>query len=80
MFRPGYIQPIKGLKHSYKIYRVLSPLYPILKALFPKYVCKLEEIGQAMIMAVLRGCDKHILESRDIAHLAIPLNHFKDLG
>ncbi|MFI5237978.1 MAG: NAD-dependent epimerase/dehydratase family protein, partial [Ignavibacteriales bacterium] len=38
MFRPGYIQPTKGLKNSYKIYKVFTPFYPILKTLFPKYV------------------------------------------
>ena len=29
MFRPGYIQPTKGLKNTYKIYKVLSPFFPI---------------------------------------------------
>jgi len=29
MFRPGFIQPIKGMKHTYKIYNVLAPLIPL---------------------------------------------------
>ena len=34
MFRPGYIQPTKGLKNAYKIYRFTEPFYPILKTKF----------------------------------------------
>ncbi len=39
MFRPGYIQPIKGLKNYYKIYKVFMPFYPILKDSFSKICC-----------------------------------------
>ena len=38
MFRPGYIQPTKGLNNSYKVYKVLAPLYPLWKIIFPKHV------------------------------------------
>ncbi|MEJ2195375.1 MAG: NAD-dependent epimerase/dehydratase family protein [Ignavibacteriaceae bacterium] len=65
MFRPGYIQPTKGLKNAYKIYKVFMPFYPILKILFPKYVVSLEEIGKAMINVTLCGSDKKILECKD---------------
>jgi len=70
MFRPGYIQPIKGLKHTYKIYKALLPFYPILKTIFPKYVVKLEEIGKAMINVTLKGSEKKILECKDISEVA----------
>jgi len=66
MFRPGYIQPTKGLKNAYKIYKVFVPFYPILKTLFPKYVVSLEELGKAMINVTLFGSDKKILECIDI--------------
>ena len=66
MFRPGYIQPTKGLKNVLNIYLVFSLLYPVWKALFPKYVCTLREIGLAMINCVLKGYSKSILEVRDI--------------
>jgi len=69
MFRPGYIQPTKGLKNSYKIYKIFAPFYPVLKTLFPKYVVSLEEIGQAMINVTLDGSEKKILECKDISHL-----------
>jgi len=70
MFRPGYIQPIKGLKNANKIYKIFSPFYPIWKALFPKYVCRLEEVGLAMINAVLYGAKRKILENEDIFQLS----------
>jgi hypothetical protein len=70
MFRPGYIQPIKGLKHTYKIYKVLMPFYPILKTFFPKYVVTLEEVGRAMINVVQYGSDKKVLECTDIVGLS----------
>jgi uncharacterized protein YbjT (DUF2867 family) len=66
MFRPGYIQPTKGLKNAYKIYKVFVPFYPMLKTLFPKYVVSLEELGKAMINVTLFGSGKKILECIDI--------------
>jgi hypothetical protein len=70
MFRPGYIQPIKGMKNSYKIYKVTGPIYPLLKSLFSKYVGTLEELSLAMINTLLTGSDKKILECKDIRELA----------
>ncbi|MFC2134378.1 NAD-dependent epimerase/dehydratase family protein [Bacteroidota bacterium] len=66
MFRPGYIQPIKGLKNTYTAYKVLSPFYPLFKTLFPKYVCTLEDLGKSMINITMNGYDKTVLECRDI--------------
>jgi len=66
MFRPGYIQPTKGLKNAYKAYKVFAPFYPVIKLLFSKYATTLKEIGSAMINVTLYGSDKKILECRDI--------------
>jgi hypothetical protein len=66
MFRPGYIQPTKGLKNTYKFYKVVAPFYPMWKLIFPKYVTTLREIGLAMINVTLYGSKKNILECRDI--------------
>lgn len=65
-YRPGYIQPIKGLKNAYKIYKVFVPFYPILEKIFPKYVGTLEEIGNSMIYVTQNGYDKKVLEIVDI--------------
>src|SRR5208283_5315358 len=42
MLRPAYIQPMHGIRSKTRLYRalyaVMAPLYPVWKALFPKYV------------------------------------------
>jgi uncharacterized protein YbjT (DUF2867 family) len=70
MFRPGYIQPTKGLKNTYKIYKVISPLYPVFKLFFPGYVVTLEELGKAMINLSLNGSEVKILECKNIVQLS----------
>lgn len=66
IYRPGYIQPISGMKNTYKVYKYLSPLYPIFEKLFPRYVGTLEEIGNSMINVTLNGYNKKVLECVDI--------------
>ena len=66
MFRPGYIQPTKGLKNAYKAYKIFTPFYPPIKLLFSKYATTLKEIGLAMINVTLFGSDKKVLECKDI--------------
>jgi uncharacterized protein YbjT (DUF2867 family) len=70
MFRPAYMQPTPGLKNTQKGYRVISWAYPALRFFFPKFVCRLSELGLAMINAVNKGYDASILEVRDIIKLA----------
>lgn len=74
MFRPGYIQPVRGEKavsglvnFSYKIFK---PFYPLLKKIFPKFVTSTENIGKAMINVVLNDSGIKILESNDINRTA----------
>jgi uncharacterized protein YbjT (DUF2867 family) len=67
LFRPGYIRPIKGLKKSYRASKMISPIYPLLKKLFPGYVCTLQELGNAMISVTLNGYAKSHLENTDIS-------------
>lgn len=70
MFRPGYIHPMKGMKNTLAAYKMLGFLYPVVKALFPRYVCKLEEVGQAMINVTKKGYSKPVLECVDIVRAA----------
>lgn len=70
MFRPGYMQPTKGLKNTQKAYIFISWIYPALRGLFPKFVCTLQELGLAMIHTVTIGYEKQILEVEDIVKLA----------
>ena len=69
-FRPGYMQPTKGLKNTLGFYKYVSWMYPLLKRIFPNRVSTLSELGQAMINAALKGYTKNILEVKDIKALA----------
>jgi uncharacterized protein YbjT (DUF2867 family) len=70
MFRPGYIQPLHGIRTKTKwyaaFYAVMGPLYPLWKLVLPKYVTTTECIGRAMIHVARRGYVRPILENRDI--------------
>ncbi|MCD4729956.1 MAG: hypothetical protein K8R74_05115 [Bacteroidales bacterium] len=70
LMRPAYIQPKKGIKSSYTMYKILGPFYPVWKLLFRKYVSNTTEVGQAMINAVLSSPDKQTLENKDLIELA----------
>lgn len=70
LFRPGFIKPIKGLKNAHSISRIVGLLYPLWKALFPKYVCTLEDLGLVMIRVTAEGHSKQIIENPDITQLA----------
>jgi uncharacterized protein YbjT (DUF2867 family) len=70
MFRPGYIQPLHGIRTKTKwygaLYAVMGPLYPIWKRLLPKYVTTTECVGRAMLNVVRHGAPKRFLENWDI--------------
>jgi nucleoside-diphosphate-sugar epimerase len=70
MFRPALITPTKGLNNTLTMYKIFSPLIPLVKLLAPGYVCSLREIGLAMINSRLKGYDKKVLEVNDIKKLA----------
>jgi uncharacterized protein YbjT (DUF2867 family) len=69
-FRPAFIRPLHGIVHQSRsvrwLYAVLGPLYPLLKALFPKYVTTTEIVGRAMIAVARQGAPTRILESPQI--------------
>jgi uncharacterized protein YbjT (DUF2867 family) len=70
MFRPGYIQPMHGVRTKTKwygmLYAIMAPLYPLLKRLFPDYVTTTEQLGRAMISVAKTSATKRVLESNDI--------------
>jgi uncharacterized protein YbjT (DUF2867 family) len=70
VFRPAAIQPLHGIRSKTTwinvAYAVLGPLYPVLKALFPKYVTTTEVVGRAMINVARRGAPQRVLENQDI--------------
>jgi hypothetical protein len=76
MFRPGYIQPRKGIRSKTRLYRtlyaVLSPFYPVLRRLAPSHVTTTESVGRAMIEVAASGYRARVLENRDINELGAP--------
>lgn len=52
------------------LYSVTGPLFPVWKALFPKYVTTTEWVGRAMLQAARHGAPKSVLENADINALA----------
>ena len=69
-FRPGIIEPTRGLKNTLGLYKYLGWLIPIIRFFSPNLVSSLRELGLAMINAVLKNYDKHIIEVKDIHALA----------
>lgn len=74
MFRPGYIQPLDGIRSKTRLYRAVyavgRPLYPLLKRLAPNQMTTTAEVGRAMLRVARVGSEKRILETADIARLA----------
>ena len=74
MFRPGAIQPLHGITSKTRSYRwaiiVMRPLFPAMRALFPKSVITTEQVGRAMIAVARGGAEKTLLENQDIAAIA----------
>jgi uncharacterized protein YbjT (DUF2867 family) len=70
MIRPGFIRPLHGIRSrtaAYRaIYAIASPLYPLLKALFPDKMTTTERLGRAMLIVAKQGASKRVLETRDL--------------
>jgi hypothetical protein len=72
-FRPGFIQPMKGVKSQVKniriFYALSSPFYGLIKH-FPSFSCTSVELAKAMINVACFGYSSSILESRDIVKVS----------
>ncbi len=70
MYRPGYIQPMKGIRSKTALYNslylVAAPFYPLLNKIMPKHLTTTEKIGKSMINVSLRPYPKRHLSSNDI--------------
>ena len=69
-FRPGFLQPTKGLKNVHKYYPIFGLLFPLFRLTLSKYVSTLKELGLAMINAAIIGYEKQVLEVPDIVRLS----------
>jgi uncharacterized protein YbjT (DUF2867 family) len=74
MFRPGFIQPLRGVRSRtgwyQAIYTVLGPATPLLRRLAPNLVTTTVDLGRAMIRVAATGYPKRILATRDINEVA----------
>ena len=70
MFRPGFIQPLHGIRSKTRLYQfvysALTPILPLLKSAFPKSITTTEELGRTMINVARNGYAKPILETSEI--------------
>ena len=71
LFRPGYLHPTKGLKHTHSFYKYITWMYPVMKTFFPSAGSTLKELGLAMIHVTANGYGKQIIEVKDIRALAV---------
>lgn len=69
-FRPGVIEPTKGLKNTLPYYKYFFWLMPVLRTFTPNFISTLKDIGLTMINCVVIGYPKNILEVQDIKVLA----------
>ena len=74
MFRPGYIQPVGGVRSRtgwvQASYTVIAPFYPILRHLLPNATTTTANLGRALIQVAATGYPKPVLYSRDMNRLA----------
>jgi uncharacterized protein YbjT (DUF2867 family) len=69
IFRPAYIYPVEPRKEPNFSYRLLRVIYPVFRVLFPNQVIPADDLGRAMVDAVVWETGKAgglILENRDI--------------
>ena len=74
MLRPGFIQPLHGIRSRTRIYRLAyaltGALVPLLKRLMPGLMLTTEELGRAMIHLARDGYPRPRLEIADLRKAA----------
>ena len=74
MFRPGYIQPVDGVRSRtgwvQASYTVIAPFYPVLRRMLPNGTTTTANLGRALIQVAAAGYPRPVLYSRDMNRLA----------
>ncbi len=72
--RPGYIQPMHGVRSKntlYRnLYRVTGGLYPVLRKVAPRHVIGSDQLAEAMLNIAADGSPLRIIESSELVKLA----------
>jgi uncharacterized protein YbjT (DUF2867 family) len=69
IFRPAYIYPVEPREEPNFSYRVLRPIYPAFRVLFPNQVIRADDLARAMVEAVVHRTGESrafVFENRDI--------------
>jgi uncharacterized protein YbjT (DUF2867 family) len=70
LFRPGYIQPLHGVRSKVgwynTVYAILRPLYPLVHKAFGRFATDTDTLGRAMLTAVQPDMPSAVYESADI--------------
>jgi uncharacterized protein YbjT (DUF2867 family) len=70
MFRPGFIQPLHGIRSRTPLYRalyvVMAPVAGLLRRWAPGMATSTEQVGRAMLRVAREGYPKRVLETRDM--------------
>ncbi|MEV0109441.1 NAD-dependent epimerase/dehydratase family protein [Nocardia sp. NPDC050799] len=74
MFRPAFILPLPGTTAKTKtyvlLYRIVTPLAPLLRRIAPRYVTSSLRLGEAMLETTRAGAHQRVLETADINEIA----------
>jgi uncharacterized protein YbjT (DUF2867 family) len=74
MFRPGFIQPLDGIRSRTALYNtlytVLRPLVPVFRFAMPNQFLTTRQVGQAMLNVVRHGYKTRVLEVKEIRDAA----------
>ena len=74
IFRPGYVQPLKGVRSRFRLYNaahaLVGPLHPLLSRFVPSSVTTTESLGLALIRVARDGSSQTVLGNREINALA----------
>ena len=74
IFRPGFVQPVKGVTSRTTLYKaayaVLGPVFPVLDRIAPRHVTTTERLGLALIRAARDGAPRSRLDNADINAMA----------
>ena len=69
MFRPGGIEPRRGVKPRSRLYAAAMWIIPIMKVVVPHMMTRSDVLGRAVLEAVRHGSDPRVLEVADINRL-----------
>jgi hypothetical protein len=74
VIRPGFIQPVKGVRSKtawyQAFYTTVAPLSPLIRLLLPGVATTTAALGRALIALAAAGFPKAIITTRDINRLA----------